>query len=150
MEASLSSLTIETAVTEEEAAEIFKAVQGMEVEEGRGDSVEVEEEVVETQKALVALEFLTQDTDPSRTTLVDACNGFNELSRLVIMWTVRHSWSAGSRFAFNFYRHWAQLLLRHPGDMLLTILSREGVTQGDPLLVVLYGITLFPQAQADE
>ena len=34
-----------------------------------------------TQRGLGALEFLTQDVDPSGTTLVDACNGFNKLSR---------------------------------------------------------------------
>ena len=48
---------------------------------------------------------------------------------------------------FNFYRHWAQLLLRHPGEPPVTTLSREGVTQGDPLLMVLFGITLVPLAE---
>ena len=38
-----------------------------------------------TQRALGALEFLTQDTDPSGTTIVDACNGFNNLRRLVML-----------------------------------------------------------------
>ena len=52
-------------------------------------------------RALGALEFLTKDSEPSRTTLVDACNGFNELSRLAMVWTVRHRWPAGARFAFN-------------------------------------------------
>ena len=33
-----------------------------------------------TQRALEALEFLTQDAEPSGTTLVDARNGFNELA----------------------------------------------------------------------
>ena len=54
-----------------------------------------------TQRALEALEFLTQEAEPSGTTLVDACNGFNELSRLVMLWTVQHCWLAGARFAFN-------------------------------------------------
>ena len=35
------------------------------------------------------------------TMLVDAHNGFNELSRLEMLWTVRHRWPAGARFAFN-------------------------------------------------
>ena len=46
---------------------------------------EGEEDGEETQRALGVLEFLNQDADPSRTTLVDACNGFNDLSRLAIM-----------------------------------------------------------------
>ena len=64
-----------------------------------------------------------------------------------MLWTVRHRWPAGARFAFNCYRHWAQLLIRHPGEPPVTILSREGVTQGDPLSMVLYGITLVPLAE---
>ena len=63
-----------------------------------------------------------------------------------MLWTVRHCWPAGERFAFNCYRHWAQLLLRQPGKAPVTILNREGVTQVDPLLMVLYGITLIPLA----
>ena len=43
-----------------------------------------------TQRALGSLEFLTQDAEPSGTTLVDAHNGFNELSRLAMLLTVRH------------------------------------------------------------
>ena len=64
-----------------------------------------------------------------------------------MLWTVRHRWPAGARFAFNFYSHWAQLLLYQPGEPPVTILSIEGVTQGDPLLMVLYGITLVLLAE---
>ena len=69
------------------------------------------------------------------------------MSLLAMLWTVRHRWPVGARFTFNFYWHWAQLLLLHPGEPLVTILRREGVTQVDPLLMVLYGITLFPLAE---
>ena len=48
---------------------------------------------------------------------------------------------------FNCYKHWAQLLLRQTGEPQVTILSREGVTQGDPLFMVLYVITLVPPAE---
>ena len=64
-----------------------------------------------------------------------------------MLWTVQHHWPVGARFAFNFYRHWEQLLLRQPGKSPVTILSREGVTQGDPFLMVLIGITLTPLAE---
>ena len=63
---------------------------------------------------------------------------------MVMMWTVRHIWPARARFAFNCYRHWAQLILRQPRETPVTVLSREGVTQGDPLSMVLYRITLVP------
>ena len=98
----------------------------MEFEGDRGSKVK--EEGGGTQRALGSLEFLTQEAEPSVTTLVDARNGFNELSRLAMLWNVRHRWLAGARFVFNCYRYWAQLLLCQTGEPPVTVLSREGVT----------------------
>ena len=67
----------------------------MDIEEEREVEREVEEEGDGNQGALGALEFLTQDADLSGTTLIDSCNGFNELSFLIMMWTVWHCWPAG-------------------------------------------------------
>ena len=117
----------------EESEGILESSLGMEVD-GEGEG---EEEGVGTLRELGAIEFLTQDADPSGTILVDARNGFNELSRLEMLWTVRHHWPVGAKFAFNCYRSWAQLLLHKPGEPQVTILIREGVTQGYPLLMVL-------------
>ena len=50
------------------------------------------------------------DTTPV-TLLVDMRNGFNELGRKTMLWTVRHIWATDARFAFNCYRHSAQLIL---------------------------------------
>ena len=102
------------------------------VEEMEGED-EVEEGGDGDIRALRAVEFLNQDAEPRGKTLVDARNGYSKLSRLEMLWTVRHRWQEGARFAFNCYMHWAQLILRHPGEPLVTILIREGVTQGDPL-----------------
>ena len=55
---------------------------------------------------------------------------------------MQHRWPLGSRFVLYCYMHWAQLLLCHPGDAPVIILIREVITQGDPLSMVLYGITL--------
>ena len=60
---------------------------------------------------------------------------------------MQHRWPVGARFAFNCYRHWAQLLFRQPGEPPVTILIREGATQGYPLSMVLYMITLVPLAE---
>ena len=79
----LNNLKIETAGTEEEATEGLEAALAMEVEGDR--EREGEEEGGGTQRALGALEFLTQEAKPSGTTLVDARNGFNELSRLAML-----------------------------------------------------------------
>ena len=95
----LNNLNIETAGTEEEAAEGLVDALRMEVEEDEGS--EGEEEGGGTLRALRDLEFLTQDAEPSGTTLVDARNGFNQLSRLAMLWTVQHRWPAGARFTFN-------------------------------------------------
>ena len=124
VEGILNNLTIEAAGTEEEEAKGLEAVLGVEVDgDGEGE-VEGYEEGEGTLCALGALELLTQDAEPSRTTLVDAHNGFNELIRLEMLWTVRHCCPAGARFTFNCYRHWAQLLLSHTGELPVTILGR--------------------------
>ncbi len=67
---------------------------------------------------------------PEWLTLVDARNGFNKLSRYAMLWTARHRWLKGTRFAFNCYRHYARCLVRCPGGESSILLSREGVTQG--------------------
>ena len=128
----VGNLSIDTAGTEEEAAENLQEALEMETEEEVGNFAEGVEGGEGTQGSLGALEFLTQDAELSETTLIDARNGFNNLRRLAMLWTVCHPWPVGARFAFNFYRHWAQLLLRQPGEQPVTILIREGVTQGDP------------------
>ena len=103
MMANMTNLRIETAGTEEEAVEGLATSLEIEVEEDRES--EGEEGGGGTQRALGALEFLTQEAEPGGTTLIDACNGFNELSRLAMLWTVRHRWPVGARFTFNCYRH---------------------------------------------
>ena len=75
--------------------------------------------------------------------LADAANGFYNLFRLAMLWTVAHRWPQASRFAFNCYSHFSQLVIRVPGDRTPTIiLSKEGVTQGDPMTMPLYGISV--------
>ena len=77
--------------------------------------------------------------------LVDAANAFNAGNRTAILWTVRHLWPSGARFAFNCYRHWSQLMIRsgdgYEGHWMM---SKEGVTQGDPLSMILYGLGMLP------
>ena len=76
--------------------------------------------------------------------LVDARNAFNEGNRICTLWTVRHRWTAGARFAFNCYRHWSLLLLRGKEVEATFLHSKEGVTQGDPLAMIVYGIGMLP------
>ena len=83
-----NNLNIETACTEEKAAERMSEARRMESVEQEGS--EGEEGGRGTLRALEDLEFLTQEEELSGTTLVDACNAFNKLSRLTMLWTVRH------------------------------------------------------------
>jgi hypothetical protein len=81
--------------------------------------------------------------------LIDAQNGFNKLSRKAMLWTVQHWWPSGSQFSFNCYCHAAQLIIRQPYSKPCSIIpSREGITQGDPLSMVLYGLALTPIIKA--
>ena len=68
--------------------------------------------------------WLTLEDATCGTTLIDDCNRFNEMIRLEMFWMVR-----------------LQLLqaLVATGRDPVIILSRGGVTQGDPLYMVLLG-----------
>ena len=77
---------------EEGAAELLEEELEMEVEDtGKGEG-KVEEGGEGASREMGDLELLTQYAEPSGKTLVDARNGFNELSRLAMMWTVWYRW----------------------------------------------------------
>ena len=77
--------------------------------------------------------------------LIDARNAFNEEKWTAMLWAVRHKWPSGAQFTFNCYRQWATLVVREIGDGSGHLLhSKEGVTQGDPLDMIAYGIVPPP------
>jgi hypothetical protein len=72
-------------------------------------------------------------------------NGFNELKRYQMLWNVRHLWPKGSRLAFNTYRHFNLVIVRRgDGKLAHVIRSEDGLSQGDPLAMALYGVALLP------
>ena len=83
------------------------------------------------------------DEDDWGLLLVDAANAFNAISRRVVLWNVRHLWPRGARFVFNCYCYWAALILTGFG----VLFSQEGVTQGDPLSMVIYSLAVLPLIQ---
>ena len=77
--------------------------------------------------------------------LIDARNAFNEEKRTAMLWAFRHEWTSGAQFTFNCYRHWPTLVVRDIGDGSGHFLhSKDGVTQGDPLAMIKYGIGVLP------
>eukprot|EP00957_Ditylum_brightwellii_P120555 9197160-Ditylum_brightwellii.AAC.1 len=60
--------------------------------------------IEEVDKAHIPSLMISGDR-PSGKTLVDARNGFNDLSCYAMLWTVRHLWPMGARFVFNCYKH---------------------------------------------
>ena len=66
--------------------------------------------------------------------LLDAANAFNNGSRVVMTWNVRHEWPSGCRFVFNLCKHWSVLTVRNGDRALVTTQSREGVRQGLSLI----------------
>ena len=62
-----------------------------------------------------------------------------------MFWAVRHEWPSGVQFMFNCYRHWSTLVVQEKGDRSGHLLhSKKGVTQGDPLAMIAYGIWVLP------
>ena len=76
--------------------------------------------------------------------LVELHNVFNEEKRTAMLWALRHEWPSGARFTFNCYHHWVTLVIRAGNVTGHFLFSKELVTQGDPLAMVVYGLGMFP------
>ena len=77
--------------------------------------------------------------------LMVATNAFNLVNRVAALWNAQVLWPNCSHFLFNTYRGYAFLLLKTSNEMLL---SREGLTQRDPLSMIFYSVATLPLVQA--
>lgn len=75
---------------------------------------------------------------------VDADNAFNRMHVAPALWQARLLWPRCARFLFNMYRGYSTLFMYHKSGRVTTLLRREGITQGDPLSMHLYGLASLP------
>ena len=71
---------------------------------------------------------------------VDASNAFNSLNRAAAMHNIRILCPSVAIFIINIYRRHSRLFIVGGGE----IISSEGTTQGDPMGMAVYALTLLP------
>lgn len=89
--------------------------------------------------AVHAVRILFQDESTDAALLVDASNAFNRLNRQVALRNFPTICPALATIATNLYREDSNLFI--DGE---TLLSQEGVTQGDPLAMAIYAVGIMP------
>jgi hypothetical protein len=77
--------------------------------------------------------------------LVDASNAFNSINRATALMNARVQWPRCSRYLFNTYRGHSVLKVQNAIELLH---SREGVTQGDPVSMLMYALAAMPLIQS--
>ena len=76
--------------------------------------------------------------------LIDVCNVFNEDNWKAILWSVQFDSPSGTQFTFHCYRHWATMVVRNMYGSGHFLNRKEGVTKGDTLSIITYGIGILP------
>ena len=90
--------------------------------------------------AIHVLRDIFQDMDTEAVLLIDADNAFNCLNRTVALHNVQYTCPPLATIALNFYRTPSRLFVT--GGMELS--SEEGTTQGCPLSMALYALSVIP------
>ena len=83
---------------------------------------------------------LFQHEETDAVLLVDVSNAFNSLNRAAALHNIRIVCPAVATFAINTYRASARLFVTGGKELV----SAEGTTQGDPLAMCLYALSLQP------
>ena len=82
--------------------------------------------------------FEEEETDAAL--LIDASNAFNALNRAAALHNIRVLCPPIATYAINTYRQSARLFITGGSELK----SAEGTTQGDPLAMAIYAISLQP------
>ena len=80
-----------------------------------------------------------------RAFLVDAKNAFHMVNWVATLWNARVLWPWCSCFLFNTFVGFARLVLRGSDKC---IFSREAITQGDPLSMLIYAVAQLPHVKS--
>ena len=92
-----------------------------------------------SQAAIHGMRSVLQDGQTEAELLVDSTNAFNSLKSPAALQNIYHLCSSLATVSMNTYREDIQLFI--DGE---TLLSREGMTQGDPLAMAMYAIGILP------
>ena len=109
--------------------DVQKAVENLQVCAGQHAGAEA---------AIHAMRKLYDDKDCEAVLLVDASNAFNTLNREAMMHNIGILCPTLTTFVQNTYRQPAHLILSDGS----TITSEEGTTQGDPMAMAIYALSL--------
>jgi hypothetical protein len=90
--------------------------------------------------AIHAIVQLFHRDDSEAVILVDADNAFNRLNRSIALWNIRFICPALSLYAANCYNTPSRLFVTGGAELS----SQEGTTQGDPLAMPFYALSLMP------
>ena len=90
--------------------------------------------------AVHAMAEIFNDDETEAVLLVDASNAFNSINRAVMIQNIKIICPSIAMYVENCYRHEIRLFVI--GGVELK--STEGTTQGDPIAMALYGLSLLP------
>ena len=93
-----------------------------------------------SEAAIHAMHRFFEADDTDAVLLIDASNAFNALNRAAALHNIRILCPVIAVYAINTYRHSARLFITGGKE----ITSAEGTTQGDPLAMALYALTIQP------
>ncbi|PFX27820.1 hypothetical protein AWC38_SpisGene7494 [Stylophora pistillata] len=88
--------------------------------------------------AVYAMHSIFEEEETDATLLIDASNAFNALNRAAALHNIKVLCPPITTYAINTYRQPIRLFIAGGGELK----SAEGTTQGDPLVMAIYAISL--------
>ena len=93
-----------------------------------------------SEDAVHAMHSIFEEEETDAALLIDASNAFNALNRAVALHNIRVLFPPIATYAINTYRQSVRLFITGGSELK----SAEGTTQGDPLAMAIYTISLQP------